>query len=208
MATTTPRRRGRAADPDATRRALVDAAFDTVRHQGFRGATARAIAERAACNQATIYYHFGGIPPLLVEALRASSARRLDRYREVLDGITNAGAVLAELDALHGEDVDSGHLTVMVELMGGITAEPELRAGIAGAIAEWLDFVGDRITTALAGSPLAPMAPIADLTDLVFSLVIGLEIRSKLDGDTTRFTRVLNLSRLVAAMVPGLADPA
>jgi AcrR family transcriptional regulator len=202
--TTTPRRRGRAADPEATRLALVEAAFETVRHQGFRGATARAIAERAHCNQATIYYHYRGIPPLLVEALRVSSGRRLARYREVLAGHDDAGTLLAALDELHAEDVASGHLTVMVELMGGITAEPDLRDGIAGAIAEWLDFVSDRITAALGDSPLAHLAPVPDLTDLVFSLVIGLEMRTKLDGDTTRFTRVVNLSRLVAAFVPGL----
>jgi AcrR family transcriptional regulator len=204
---TTPRKRGRGADPDQTRQALVAAAFETLRHDGFRGATARAIAERAHCNQATIYYHFGGIPPLLIEALRSSSTGRLDRYQEALAGLTDAGAVLAALDELHREDVASGHLTVMVELVGGITAEPALRVGIETCIQAWLDFVSERIATTLAGTPLGPLVPVAELTDLIFSLVIGLEMRTKLDGDETRFTRIANLAQLVAAMLPGLVPP-
>jgi AcrR family transcriptional regulator len=199
-----PRRRGRAAEPGQTRRALVDAAFETVRRDGFRGATARAIAERAQCNQATIYYHFGGIPPLLVEALRVSSDRRLDRYRAALADLTGAGDVLASLEDLHGDDVASGHLTVMVELVGGITAEPALRDGIAAAIRAWLDFVVERITTTVAGTPLAPVAPVEDLADLIFSLVIGIEMRTKLDGDDTRFTRLVGLAQLVMALLPAL----
>ena len=203
-----PRKRGRGADPDQTRQALVDAAFETLRHDGFRGATARAIAERAHCNQATIYYHFGGIPPLLIEALRLSSARRLDHYRQVATGLDDANAVLAALEDLHQADVASGHLTVMAELMGGITAEPDLRPGIEETIREWLEFVSERITTTMAGTPLGPLVPAADLTDLIFSLVIGLEMRTKLDGDEARFTRLVNLGRLVAAFVPGVARPA
>jgi AcrR family transcriptional regulator len=203
-----PRKRGRGADPGLTRRALVEAAFETLRHDGFRGATARAIAERAHCNQATIYYHFGGIPPLLIEALRASSARRLDRYRDRLADLGTAAEVLAALGELHETDVASGHLTVMVELVGGITAEPALREGLESCIREWLDFVSERITTTLAGSPLGPLVPATDIADLVFSLVIGLEMRTKLDGDETRFTRIANLAQLVAALVPGLTGTA
>src|SRR5690606_27654173 len=147
-------------------------------------------------------------PPLLIEALRTSSDRRLVRYREALGELTDARSVLAALDGLHREDVESGHLTVMIELVGGITAEPDLRNGIAECIRGWLDFVSERIATTLAGSPLAPLAPVADLTDLVFSLVLGLELRTKLDGDETRFSRVASLAQLATTLLPGLVAPA
>jgi AcrR family transcriptional regulator len=202
-----PRKRGRGADPDQTRHALVDAAFETLRHEGFRGATARAIAERAQCNQATIYYHFGGIPPLLIEALRVSSARRLDRYRDTLTGLAGATEMLAALEDLHRDDAATGHLTVMAELMGGITAEPALREGLESCINEWLGFVSECIATTLAATPFGPFVPAAELTDLVFSLVIGLEMRTKLDGDDTRFTRIARLAQLLANLVPGVVPP-
>jgi AcrR family transcriptional regulator len=199
---TTPRKRGRGADPESTRRALVEAAFETLRHDGFRGATARAIAERAHCNQATIYYHFGGIPPLLIEALRVSSVDRLARYRTALAGLADPAAVLGALDALHDDDVASGHPVVMVELIGGIIAEPELRTGVEHCVHDWLDFVSETITATLAGTPFGSLAPAREVADLVFSLVIGIEMRTKLDGDTGRFGRIVNLAQLLAALLP------
>lgn len=64
-----PAKRGRGADPGQTRRKLLDAAIVTLDREGYSGATARAIAAEAGCNQASIYYHFGGIAQLFVAAL-------------------------------------------------------------------------------------------------------------------------------------------
>ena len=53
----------------ATKQALVAAAIETLRAEGFAGASARAIAGRAGCNQALIFYHFGSVVTLLLAAL-------------------------------------------------------------------------------------------------------------------------------------------
>ena len=78
------RKRGRGADPTATKAALVTAAFDTLATDGYRGTTARSIADRAGVNQAAIYYHFSGIENLLITALSESSERRLERYKDTI----------------------------------------------------------------------------------------------------------------------------
>ena len=79
---------GPGADPDRTRRQLLDAAIAPSTAEGLRGATARAVAAAAGCNQASIYYHFGGMAELLVAALLDSNERRFAAYREVLEPST------------------------------------------------------------------------------------------------------------------------
>lgn len=196
------RKRGRGADPAETKHSLVSAAFDTLLEDGFANTTARSIAARASCNQAAIYYHFGGIEPLLLEALKASNARRLERYEEALAERFELPALVAQLADLYEEDRASGHLGVLTELAGGIAASPSLREGIDVATQPWLTFVERQVSLAAEGVPFGAMIPAADLADLVFSLVIGLEIRNKIDGRTDRAERLFRLAGLGAALLP------
>ncbi len=187
--------------PAETRTQLVDAAFESLRVEGFRGTTARSIASRADCNQAAIYYHFGGIEDLLLQALLESSERRLERYRSDIDGSADLPALVAKLETLYGEDRESGHLAVMTELVGGITANPDLREGIEESTRAWLEFVEEQIRLAADRLPLGSLLPASDLADLIFSLVIGLELRNKIDGSTDRSDRLFRLAQLGAGLV-------
>lgn len=198
----TARKRGRGADPEETKAALIAAAFDTLREDGFANTTARSIANRAECNQAAIYYHFGGIEPLLLESLSASNQRRLDRYRAALAEPHDLPALVTVLAELYDEDRESGHLAVLTELAGGIAASPDLRQGIDDATGPWLRFVEEQVQLAAANVPFGAMIPAADLADLVFSLVIGLELRNKIDGRDDRAERLFRLAGLAAALLP------
>ena len=78
---TASRLTGRGAErADGTRRALVHAAIETLKSEGFAGASARAIADRAGSNQGLVFYHFGSVANLLLAALDAVSADPLPRY--------------------------------------------------------------------------------------------------------------------------------
>lgn len=196
------RKRGRGADTSATKSALLDAAFETLREDGFANTTARAIATRASCNQAAIYYHFGGIEPLLVESLSASNQRRLERYQSALADRLELPALVSLLAELYDEDRSIGHLTVLTELVGGIAANPDLRHGIEEATQPWLSFVEQQIKRAVSDLPVAAMIPVSDLADLVFSLVLGLEMRNKIDGRDDRADRLFRMAGLAASLLP------
>src|SRR6202167_6551323 len=81
-----------------TRRVLVDAAIEVLRHQGFAAATARTIASRAGCNQGLVFYHFGSVVNLLLAALDEVSAQRRARYETALASVHGPGQ-LVELAA-------------------------------------------------------------------------------------------------------------
>ena len=199
-----PRKRGRGSDPEVTRQELRDAAFTTVRSEGFRGATARAIAGVAGQNQAAIYYHFGGIEELLVAALEESSDRRLARYRIALADsaeIADLRQLVELLAHLHEEDERSGHLQVLSELIGGVTASPALRDGLNRAVQPWLAFVEERIAEIARRHPLGAMVPAADLADLIFSLAVGVQLRNRLDGSTDRIDRLFRLAQVGVSVI-------
>lgn len=199
--TATRRKRGRGADPTQTKADLIDAAVSSLIEEGYRGTTARSIAARAECNQAAIYYHFGGIEEVLVQAMKLSSERRLARYQEsIVDGLTLL-EVVEKIEDLYIEDRASGHLGMLAELVGGITASPDLRAGIEAATAPWLNFVEERIREASKTLSFGSLLPSEDLADLVFSVVIGVEMRSKIDNRSDRPTRLFNLGKLLAGIV-------
>lgn len=201
------RKRGKGADPEQTKLDLIDAAITSVIEDGYGGTTARSIATRANCNQAAIYYHFGGIDALLIAALEDSNAKRLARYQEAIPDDIDLVELIGLIEMLYAEDRSTGHLSLLTELVGGITASPELRSGIDLSTAPWLEFVEERIKVAAKSVAFGAMIPAADLADLVFSLVIGVELRNKIDENYERSNRLFRLAGLAANLAQSQAPP-
>lgn len=195
-----PRKRGRGADPEQTKSELIEAATRSLIEDGFRGTTARSIANRADCNQAAIYYHFGGIEDLLIAALTRSSAERLERYEAAVDDDHTLVEVVETIERLYKDDVASGHMALLTELVGGITASPNIRSGIEATTEPWIDFVEARVRHASEHVDFGALLPAADIADLVFSIVVGVELRNRLDGRDDRADRLFRIAKLAAAM--------
>jgi AcrR family transcriptional regulator len=171
------------AGSNATRAALVDAAIESLRFDGYAGASARAIAARAGSNQSLVFYHFGSVAELLLAALDEVSARRLQRYSAAVHGVESAGALVEAATEIFREDLDEGYVTVLVEMIAGTATSPELGAQVAQRIAPWRAFAQSTIETAIADSPIATLIPVADAAYAVVALYLGMEMLSNLDGD-------------------------
>jgi AcrR family transcriptional regulator len=167
----------------ATRQALVAAAIESLRHDGFAGASARAIAARAGANQSLVFYHFGSVAELLLAALDEVSARRLARYSAAVDGVHDARDLVTVAGEIFREDLDEGYVTVLVEMIAGAATSPELGAQVAQRLAPWRTFARDRIEGALAASPFAGLLPVDDAAYAIVALYLGMEMLSHLDGD-------------------------
>ena len=77
------RGRGGAADPKATRSALLEAGTQVFAERGFKGATAERIARRARANKAMINYHFGSKKGLYQAILATTFSEMEARLRAV-----------------------------------------------------------------------------------------------------------------------------
>src|SRR3984957_20309451 len=102
-----------------TRAALTDAAIAVLRESGFASASARRIAQRAGCNQALVFYHFGTVNDLLVAALEEGRARRMRAYRELLDRTGPRPELITASRSVFEADLDAGHVTVLTEMISG-----------------------------------------------------------------------------------------
>ncbi|QMU75624.1 TetR family transcriptional regulator [Streptacidiphilus sp. PB12-B1b] len=166
-----------------TRAALVAAAVAELRESGFAGASARAIAARAGCNQALVFYHFGSVAKLQLAALDAVSSARDERYRAMVAASGSLGDLVRAARSVFEEDLDQGHVTVLVEMIAAAQFTPELRPEVAARIRPWRAFAAESIQEALAGSPAARLLPPDEAAHAVVALYLGLEMLANLEGE-------------------------
>ena len=191
---------GAAARSGATRRAFVDAAIESLRFDGFSGASARRIAARAQSNQGLVFYHFGSVADLLLAALDEVSNRRMARYSAAVGDAESPGELAAVAAQIFREDLDEGYVTVLVEMMAGATSSPELGEEVARRIAPWLSFAREVIDQALGGTPLAKIVPAEDAGYAVVALYLGLELLSHLDGDRSHALALFERAETLASL--------
>jgi AcrR family transcriptional regulator len=187
-----------------TRRALVEAAVATLKEDGFTGASARAIAARAGCNQALVFYHFGSVVGLLLAGLDAVSADRLERYRAAVEQVHSPTELVEVAATIFREDLDTGDATVLAEMIAGASSTPSLGPEVTARIAPWTRFAADAIGATLGPAGLEEIIPPDDLAFAVVALYLGLELLTHLDGDRSRALALFDHGTRLAALFEGL----
>jgi AcrR family transcriptional regulator len=187
-----------------TRARIVQAAIDTLRTEGYAGASARAIAATGGFNQALIFYHFGSVRDVLVAALDRTSEERMAAYRVAAAEATDLVELTRVAGRIYREDLASGHVKVMVELIAGASSDPELAPAIVARVEPWIAFAREQVARFAETSPLGSLAPPEDVAYAVVALFLGLELLSHLEGDTARTERLFRLADGLAATLTAL----
>ncbi len=187
-----------------SRRALVDAAIESLKLDGFAGASARAIAARAGVNPGLIFYHFGSVADLLLAGLEEVSARRMQRYTAAVEAATTPSELVAVATEIFREDLDEGYVTVLVEMIAGAGSSPALGERVGALIAPWRSFAQRAIETIVSESPLASVVPVDDAAHAVVALYLGLEMLSHLDGDRTAALHLFDQASQFVTMLGAL----
>jgi AcrR family transcriptional regulator len=183
-----------------TRRALVDAAADVLRHDGFSAATARTIAARAGCNQGLVFYHFGSVVNLLLAALDQVSAQRRERYEEALAAVERPTDLVELAGRVFSEDLDTGDAAVLVEMIAGATSTPGLGAQVKARVAPWTEFATTALEQAFGSSPFGGSVAPTEIAHAVVALYLGLELLSHLDGDRSPALVLFGRARQLATL--------
>jgi AcrR family transcriptional regulator len=191
-----------------TRHQLVDAAIETLKADGFIGASARAIAQRAGLNQGLIFYHFGSVANLLLAALDSVSEARFERYEAEVSGVTSPTRLVEVAEGIFRNDLDAGYITVLVEMIAGTSSTPGLGPEVAARIQPWRAFAQSSIEASLGATPLTSVLPAEEVAHAVVALYLGLEMLSHLEGDSAPALALFNRAKLIAPLVEALMTPA
>jgi AcrR family transcriptional regulator len=176
---------------DRTRQRIVEAALETLKKEGFAGATSRAIAREGEFNQALIFYHFGSLDGLLLAALDRTSAERLERYREAVERAETAQELAEVAATVYAEDRDRGHMTVVSQMVAGSVTRPELAREVVARMEPWIELCEAALRKALQSTPAAEVVPLRDLAYAVVTFYLGLNLLTHLDADRERTEAVV-----------------
>jgi AcrR family transcriptional regulator len=191
-----------------TKDRIVEATLETVKEEGFAGTSARAIARRGDFNQALIFYHFGTLNDLLLAALDRTSERRLKAYREALSGADTLEAKLEAATRMYREDLESGHVTVVSELIAGSLSRPDLAPEVVARMDPWVDFVEETLRDPLERMGLSSVIPPRTAAFTMVSLTLGVNLLWHLEPDEARIEELFEAAgRMAQLFSPMLGGP-
>jgi AcrR family transcriptional regulator len=163
---------------------LLEATLEALRTKGFAGASARTIAGLAGVNPGLIFYHYGTLDELLLAAMQRSSEARLERYLPAAEKVSSLAELIELLRDIYREDVASGHVRVVSEMVAGSVSRPELAEPVMAQMQPWVQLAERCVERALEGSPLLSIAPPRDLAMAAVTFYLGANLMSHLGSDS------------------------
>src|SRR5215203_3265291 len=188
----------------ATKRQIVEAALETLKRDGFAGASSRAIARAGGFNQALIFYHFGSLDGLLLAALDQTSEERFERYRHAVTKATSVDELVAAVARLYAEDRERGHMTVVAQMVAGSAAHTELKPALVARMEPWLELCEEAIEKGFRWLGLPELVPRRELAYAFVTFYLGVNLMTQLDEDRARtdalFERLESVAPLLASL--------
>ena len=122
-------------------------------------------------------------------------------YRGVLDHAGSLTDLVESARTIFTEDLDAGHVTVLVEMIAGARSVPGLGEQVAARLAPWREFAEAAVRGALASSPLGRLLPARDVAHGVVAGFLGLELLANLDGDRAAALALFDRASVLAALL-------
>jgi AcrR family transcriptional regulator len=141
-------------DGATTRAAILRAARDRLVEVGYANLNVRDIAREAGVNHALIGYHFHGKQQLVLAVLDEANKQLLERQARMYEGTTSASRQWQQACDFYDEDLKSGFVRLLMELMGASFHDPELRREFVPRVSGWHRLVEMAVKDFIAGSGL------------------------------------------------------
>lgn len=129
------------ADGSNTRALILDAARRRLCETGYAHLNIRDIARDAGVNHALIGYHFRGKQQLVLAVLDEANQTLLERQRRMYAEPSSASKKWQQACDFYEDDLRSGFVRLLMELMGASFHDKELRDGFVPRLQAWLRLV-------------------------------------------------------------------
>ena len=182
-----------------TRERILAAARETLREEGFAGTTAREIARRGGFNQALIFYHFGSVANLLLEVFGSTSDEQVARYREAAAKVSSLSDLVAIARSLHDDDLRSGAVAAVTQLMAA-ASNPEEGRAILDRFEAWIDLVQEALGKAMSG-PMEAVVPTRQAAYAISAMFLGIELLTHLDSQRSEAGAVFDMMAALAQLI-------
>jgi len=161
---------------EQTKRELLEAAREVLSKEGFAGLSTRRVADVADTQMSQIRYHFGSKEGMILALFEYMNAGLLERQKLAFDdralSISQKWALACDyLD----EDLASGYVRVLQELIAAGWTNPSIRKAVQTALGEWHALLAQlaREASEQTGT-LGPFTP-DGMASLIASAFIGAE---------------------------------
>ena len=158
-----------------TRTLILDAARTRLLADGYAGLSTRKVAEEAGVPVSQLNYHFGSKQGLILALFEEENQRRLDRQTAMYAEDLPLWQRYEQACDFLEDDLDSGYVRVLQELIAAGWSNPELGAVCRDLLGGWFALLADvaRETERRHG-PIGPFAAV-ELATLVASAFFGSE---------------------------------
>ena len=173
--TAKPAARPKRTDGLNTREAILEATFQRVASDGYSQLNIREIAREAGVNHALINYHFRNKQQLVLEVLDQANRRLLARQQEMYAHTDTVSGKWRKACEFYEEDVRSGFIKLMMELMAASFSDPVLRAGYLPRFLAWRRVVDAAAQDAIAEHGLDLPISAQAISTMIGCFWIGME---------------------------------
>lgn len=141
-------------DGAATRDVILQAARRRLIEEGYANLSVREIAADAGVNHALIGYHFQGKQQLVMAVLDEANARLLERQARMYDTASCASEQWQQACAFYDEDLASGFVKLLMELMGASFHDEALRKEFTPRLLAWQKLIEQAVDRFVADTGL------------------------------------------------------
>ena len=146
--------RGVRTDGAATRDLILQAARRRLIEEGYANLSVREIAADAGVNHALIGYHFQGKQQLVMAVLDEANARLLERQVRMYGTAGSASEQWQQACAFYEEDLASGFVKLLMELMGASFHDEALRKEFTPRLLAWQKLIEEAVDRFVAETGL------------------------------------------------------
>lgn len=170
------RARSERTDGASTRTLILEATRRRLIEQGYARLNVRDIAADAGVNHALIGYHFRGKQPLVLAVLDEANARLLERQSGMYAQPTQASEKWQQACDFYQEDLDSGFVKLLMELMAGSFHDEALRREFTPRLLAWKKLIEVAVDEFIDGNDLKMPVPARAVSAMITWFWIGMEV--------------------------------
>ena len=176
---------------DETRRALLDAAVESLIEHGFAGTTTLEVQKRANVSRGALLHHFPSKVELLVATIaHLAEMRGKDLKQRSMSLPTGPARIEAVIDLLW-ECFTGPLFQVSMELRAAARTEPELRAPLTKAERDMHERILNQAAV-LFGPEVAAQPGFEPAMDLTLHLMVGAALTTQMHNEEPRIQTRIN----------------